>query len=142
MSRLTILAAVIGFALTNNAGPAQAAIRAQAPGGEVNKRTLQVADLDVSSPSGAKRLARRINAAAHAVCGQDDGRPRTISDELDRTTFEYHRCVRDAMARAGIALDALMAAKGSPSVNTRREALVEVSASSDRPDGTTPYAPH
>lgn len=142
MSRLTILAIVIGIVLMNNTSTVRAAVAAQASGGEVNIRTLQVADLDVSSPKDAKRLARRMNAAAQAVCGEHDGLPRTIGDELDRTTVEYHLCVRDAMARAAIALDALIAAKLNQSANTQRKALDKVSASSDRRDRAPLYPQH
>jgi len=53
-------------------------------------RTVKFADLNISTPSGAHVLYRRIRAAAEVVC----------SDYFFLTDTDKARCVRDAIADA------------------------------------------
>lgn len=60
---------------------------------DVRSRVVSCADLDLSKPAGAARLADRIRSAANAVCGASDAR--TLTDiAISR------RCVEAAIAEA------------------------------------------
>lgn len=67
---------------------------------EVRSRVVSYADLDLTKPAGAARLADRIRAAANTVCGAADAR--TLTD-----IAVSRRCVdaamADAMKKAGAA---------------------------------------
>ncbi len=79
--------AVVGFV----AGAASAQTPALADGGKV---VVRYADLDLTREQGASVLARRINQAAHVICGPE---PRPVS--LDEY-FRYRTCVNDSAEAA------------------------------------------
>ena len=78
-----IASAVLGFL-----GLGLCVVAAGDPSAE--SRTVKFADLNVSSPSGAHALYRRIRAAAEVVC----------SSYFFATDADKARCVRDATADA------------------------------------------
>ena len=69
-------------------GPGLCVVAAADPSAE--SRTVKFADLDISNPSGAHVLYRRIRAAAQVVC----------SYYFFATDTDKARCVRDATADA------------------------------------------
>jgi UrcA family protein len=66
-----------------------------AAGPSTEGRTVKFADLDISNPSGAHALYRRIQAAAEVVCSQ----------YFLRTDTDKARCVRGATADAVARID-------------------------------------
>jgi UrcA family protein len=61
---------------------------------DLGKVVVRYADLDLTRQQGANVLARRINQAAHAICGPE---PRPVS--LDEY-FRYRTCVNDSAEAA------------------------------------------
>ena len=55
---------------------------------------MRYSDLDVTREEGAAALARRINQAAHAICGSEP-RPNDLSEY-----FRYRTCVNDSAEAA------------------------------------------
>ena len=78
-----IVSAIFGFL-----GLGLCVVATADPGAE--SRTVKFADLNISSPSGAHVLYRRIRAAAEVVC----------SSYFFATDTDKARCVRDATADA------------------------------------------
>jgi UrcA family protein len=111
---MVAIAVALGVAAASAAAWAQPAEPAASQSVEVNRRTVQTADLDLSSLGGARRLALRIRLAAIDVCGGDNA--------LARISPAFHDCVRDAGARAGANLLAPIATAelvGSPALPDR-----------------------
>jgi UrcA family protein len=74
---------------------AAGAASAQTPvSGDVAKVVVRYADLDITREEGAVVLARRINLAAHAICGSEPT-PKDIS-----AFFRYRACVNDSAEAA------------------------------------------
>ena len=74
---------------------AAGAASAQTPAsGDVVKVIVRYADLDLTREEGAAVLARRINLAAHAICGSEP-RPNDLS-----AYFRYRSCVNDSAEAA------------------------------------------
>jgi UrcA family protein len=86
----------------------------QRSGGEFEKvtmtRSVNVADLDLSTPEGAKELNERIEAAARSQCNEI----RTLSHPLttQKTGYEHLNddCVKDTVANARKQADVMVAA--------------------------------
>jgi UrcA family protein len=82
-------------ALAAAASLAAGAASAQTPAsGDVARVVVRYSDLDVTREEGAAVLARRINQAAHAVCGSEPS-PKSL-DEY----FRYRTCVNDSAETA------------------------------------------
>ena len=97
-------------AMTTEMASAQTASSPQA------NETVAYGDLDLSTADGARTLLRRINVAAHRICG-----PEPVHSQLQPRLVSYYRdCVADsvdiAVARIGSpALLALHKGTQSPS---------------------------
>ena len=74
-----------------------AALEAGGRGGleETRSEAVRTSDLDLSTPSGAAVMLRRINHAAKDVCSPEPVRISNLEDSAD-----YQRCMRGATNRA------------------------------------------
>ena len=83
------------FALAVAASLAAHAASAQTPASDdIARVVVRYSDLDVTREEGAVVLARRINLAAHAICGSEP-RPNDLAEY-----FRYRTCVNDSAEAA------------------------------------------
>jgi len=87
-STTSSLRALVATVILGLLGPGLCSVAAADPNAE--SRTVKFADLDISNPSGAHVLYRRIRAAAQVVC----------SHYFLATDTDKAQCVRDATADA------------------------------------------
>jgi UrcA family protein len=62
---------------------------------DVQKKTLQFSDLNLSQPAGIEALYRRIRAASEAVCEDHEGIERNL-----KRFFDIRQCMSQAMRQA------------------------------------------
>jgi len=107
--------ATLGFAAATHAAPAADAN----PDSAAMSVNVSIADLNLSSPAGAKVVLRRIDTAAHIICG----------DEPDIRVTErfaiYQSCLKTTVDRT-------VASLGSPLVTAMNGAQPAVMASNAR----------
>lgn len=94
----TCLASATVLLLAPLAYPALAAAAPLPPADDAARVTVSYRDLDIARPIGASQLLRRIETAAHLVCGDFDG-PRPLSQAA-----RAHQCFSEAVARAVAAI--------------------------------------
>jgi UrcA family protein len=92
-NRALVLTATLVTVLTSAIPPAHAG-----DGGEAHHMLVHFADLDLNNPAGVRALFGRLRGAAEQVCAPLQGRDLS-------STWAYHRCVRDALARAVAQVD-------------------------------------
>jgi UrcA family protein len=85
-SHMTALMTVLAL------GAAAVSQAAFAQSDDVASMKVQYADLNLSSPAGAKAMLQRIDHAANAVCG-----PQSTS-RIDRAARLYETCVKQAIS--------------------------------------------
>ena len=90
--RILISALAIASLTVGAAGVAYA--QTPTSGADVAKVVVRYADLDLTREEGATVLARRINLAAHAICGSEP-RPNDLGGY-----FRYRACVNNSAEAA------------------------------------------
>jgi UrcA family protein len=95
----------IASALITTAVIKAAPALAQEPASEVNVSLVRIADLDLRSSEGQRKLDRRLAGAAREVCG-------TASDVDLQGKNEVRKCRDETIAKAKSQRDSLLAAKG------------------------------
>ncbi len=82
------------FALALASLAAAAGAASAQPATDVARVVVRYTDLDLTREEGAAVLARRINVAAHAICGSEP-RPNDLA-----AYFSYRSCVNDSAEAA------------------------------------------